>query len=393
LRLDALGLEDFRNYERAEVELAPGLNLVVGRNAQGKTNLLEAIYCLSGLGSPRSADAALVREGADRALLHGRVRKGPRSLRVDLEIRPGSRTRALLNRTPLSGARALSEVTSAVFFGPDELSLVKGSPDLRRRFLDDLVVKLRPARHGLRSQWERVLRQRNALLKSMPRGAPSGEARGTLEIWDESLVRVGAALCKARLDALARLLPYARKRYADVAGGGDLVLEYESGWIGDEARRAAAVPGALSEESLQEALASAVADVRARELERGVSLVGPQRDDVTVRICSASGDGYMDARVFASQGDQRTAALGLKLAECDLLSETLGEAPIVLLDDVFSELDPARRAWLAQAVQGLGQVVVSSAEPGAAQAAAAELVLEVRSGRIGAPGGDEGRRG
>jgi DNA replication and repair protein RecF len=165
VRVDEVALEDFRNYERARVDFGAGLNLVVGRNAQGKTNLLEAVYCLGGLGSPRSPDVALVRTGSERALVHGRVLRGARRVAIDLEIRPGRGTRALVNKSAASGGRALAEVTTAVFFGPDELSLIKGSPEGRRRFLDELVVKLRPARDGLRREWERVLRQRNALLR------------------------------------------------------------------------------------------------------------------------------------------------------------------------------------------------------------------------------------
>jgi DNA replication and repair protein RecF len=381
VRVGALGLEDFRNFERVEVELAPGLNLVVGRNAQGKTNLLESIYCLGGFGSPRAQDAVLVREGCDRALLHALVARSGRTVKVDVELRPGKGSRALINGTPVAGTGALGEISTSVFFGPDELSLIKGSPEGRRRFLDDLVVKLRPARHGLRRQWERVLRQRNALLKSAPRPAPteSSQVAVTLEVWDESLCRIGATVAAARLEALGRLLPYARKRYAEVAGGGELELDYVSSWV--EAAHLDVVP---DEAILREALAARVAEHRARELERGISLVGPHRDDVGVRLRSGTGTApVLDARTYASQGDQRTAALAVKLAESDLLADALGEHPILLLDDVFSELDPSRRGWLSDAVRGREQqVVLSSAEPGAPAAARAELVIEVEQGRI-----------
>ena len=169
MRVDRLVLEDFRNYEREEIDLSGGLNLVVGRNAQGKTNLLEAIYCIGGFGSPRGPDATLVREGAERALVHADVTRGERTVHVDLEYRPGRGMRALLNGTAVPGVRSLRELTAAVFFGPDELSLIKGSPDGRRRFLDELVVKLRPARDTIKREWDRVLKQRNALLRSAPR--------------------------------------------------------------------------------------------------------------------------------------------------------------------------------------------------------------------------------
>jgi DNA replication and repair protein RecF len=388
LRIDRLVLEDFRNYERSEVELDPRLNVVVGPNAQGKTNLLEALYCLSGLGSPRGPDSALVRDGAERALIHADVTRGQRTVRLDIEMRPGRGLRALLNRTPITGTRALRELSVAVFFGPDELSLVKGSPDGRRRFLDDLAVKLRPARETVRREWDRILKQRNALLKSAPKaGGSAREARATLEVWDEAFCRAGAQLAGARLEALGMLLPFARKRYEAIAGRGRLELAYASGWLGDvPAREAVAFPQGIDEAVVRSALGAALTDVRGKELERGVSLVGPQRDDVTVRL-AASGDGaLLDARVYASQGDQRTCALALKLAEYDLLTEVLSDEPILLLDDVFSELDAARRSYLLETVGKSGQTVVSSAEPGVAGLVAGRI-LEVAAGKVTVRGG------
>jgi DNA replication and repair protein RecF len=249
------------------------------------------------------------------------------------------------------------------------------------------VVKLRPARDGLRREWERVLRQRNALLRSLPKGASSSATRATLEVWDESLCRVGAALAAARLDALALLGPHAVARYRTIAGGGALELAYVSSWVAPgDARRAVAAPGAVDEACLRHALESALEGTRARELERGMSLAGPQRDDVAVRLASEGAPEALDARMFASQGEQRTAALALKLGEFDLLAAALGDAPVVLLDDVFSELDPFRRSWLSDAVRDLGQVVVSSAEPGVAEAAEAGAVFEVEAGKVLARG-------
>ncbi|HYO61830.1 MAG TPA: DNA replication/repair protein RecF [Actinomycetota bacterium] len=371
MRVDALALEDWRNYERQSVDLAPGLNLVVGANAQGKTNLLEAVHCLSGFGSPRAADAALVRHGCERALLHATVERRGRSVRIDLEVRPGKGSRALLNKTPVQ-PRLLGDVCVSVFFGPDELSLVKGSPDGRRRFLDELVVKLRPARDGLRREFERTLKQRNALLKSAPRGG-SATVSSTLDVWDAALARAGGGLAAARLEALAGLIPLAAKRYEEIAGAGTLSLEYASTWVDENVEPDAA--------SLEAALREAIAEVRPREIERGVSLVGPQRDDVTV-LLGGGPAGFVDARVFASQGDQRTCALALKLGEHDLLSDALGEEPVLLLDDVFSELDPSRRAWLADAVRSIGQTLVSTAEPVALDALAPERTLEVSAGTV-----------
>lgn len=380
MRVDELVLEDFRNYRRASVALSPRVNLVVGRNAQGKTNLLEAVYCLSGFGSPRSTDAALVREGADRALLHATVARSERRLTIDLELKPGRGTRALVNKTA-APLRELVALTPSVFFGPDELSLVKGSPEGRRRFLDELVVKLRPAREGLRREWERVLKQRNALLKSAPRSRSS--SLQTLEVWDDSLCRVGARVAAARLEALTGLLPFARKRYEAVAGGGRLELEYVSSWMEpDYPARALGDPSLIEEHALEDMLRAAIEQLREREIERGVSLAGPQRDDVGVTLQGAAAASFLDVRAFASQGDQRTSALALKLAEHDLLADLLDEQPILLLDDVFSELDPERRAWLADAVRDVGQVLVSSAEPGTLEATRAEMVLRVSAGKV-----------
>jgi DNA replication and repair protein RecF len=386
VRVESLDIEDFRNYRSAHLELAEGVNLIVGRNAQGKTNLLEAVHCLSGLGSPRAADSALVRDGSERALLHAWIVRGERRLAVDMELRPGRGTRALINKTPVSGSRALSTLTTSVFFGPDELSLVKGSPDGRRRFLDDLVVKLRPARDGLRREWDRVLKQRNSLLKSAPRA--TGASLSTLDVWDESLCRVGSALAAARLEVLADLLPFALKRYEAIAGGGRLDLAYLSSWIEPQfIEDALRDPSTIAEQALADMLKRGIGDLRQREIERGMSLIGPQRDDVGVLLqAGADVPTMLDARVYASQGDQRTSALALKLAEHDLLTERLGDRPLLLLDDVFSELDPERRQWLGDAIRSMGQTLVSSAEPGATEAARAGRVIEVSGGEIVARG-------
>src|SRR5918996_828831 len=388
MRADRLVLEDFRNYHHEAIEFSPELNLVVGRNAQGKTNLLEAVYFLGGLGSPRVSDAGLVREGADRALLHADIARSTRAIHVDLEIRPGKGLRTLINKTPATGSRALRELIVGVFFGPDDLSLIKGSPEGRRRFVDDSAVKLRPARESVRREWDRVLRQRNALLKSAPRaGGANRSARSTLEVWDESLVRTGANLTAARLESLGHLLPYARKRYEQIAGGGALEIVYSSVWLDpDFCAASLAEPGRVSEAHIQSSLEKGIDEVRQREVERGMSLVGPQRDDVAVLLASGSGDGsLLDARTYASQGDQRTCALALRLAGDDLLTDVLGEQPGLLLDDVLSELDPARRAWLLDSVRGEGQTIVSSAEPAEAASQGGlgvAQVIEVKTGRV-----------
>lgn len=382
MRVEQLSLEDFRNYTRGSIELAPGLNLIVGPNAQGKTNLLEAVHCLGGLGSPRTQDSALVREGAERAVLHADVTRGERTVHIDLEVKVGGGSRALLNKTPVRSVRDLGEVCVSVFFGPDELSLVKGSPEGRRRFLDDLVVKLRPARDSLRREWERVLRQRNALLKSAPR-VRTASTDATLEVWDESLVNAGAALTAARLQAIGWLVPHAERRYRSVAGHTGLELGYVSSWVEDGfAAAALEAPDAIDADALRKMLATKLDEVRVKELERGISLAGPHRDDVLVRLPGTDSAVLLDARTHASQGDQRTAALALKLGEHDLLSDSLGDQPILLLDDVFSELDPARRAWLAGSVATVGQTLITTTSDADVGLTDIEAIFDVTAGHV-----------
>lgn len=383
MRVDRLELESFRNYGRAEVSFTSGLNLVVGRNAQGKTNLLEAVYCLSGLGSPRGPDSALILEGSESALIHATVERRGREARIDLELRSGRAARALVNGTALRSARALGETCVSVFFGPDELSLVKGSPEGRRRFLDDLIVKMRPAQAKLRREWERVLKQRNALLKEAPFRGGRRVPPATQEVWDEAFCRAGGALTAARLRALSALVPHATRRYADIAQAGGLRLGYVSSWLSEEASdRALVEPEGIDEAELAGVLGERLGVVRERELERGMSLAGPGRDDVGVRLKAESTGDLLDARTYASQGDQRTASLALKLAEHDLLTEALDDTPVLLLDDVFSELDPARRGWLQEAVMGSGQTLLSTTDGATVGSLRAEQTIRVKSGTL-----------
>ena len=383
MRVEELLLEDFRNYLRQELVLVPGLNVVVGRNAQGKTNLLEAVHCLSGLGSPRADNSALVRDGAEAAFLHADVVREGRGLHVDMEFRPGRGTRFLLNRTPSQRAKALPQLPVTVFFGPDELSLVKGGPDGRRRFLDELIVKLRPARDSLRRDLERVLKQRNALLRTL-RNEGRADSEDRLEVWDSALCDAGSALAAARLETLADLVPFAHKRYEEVAGGGALELTYVASWLPEEDAAAALQdPATIDRAVLADRLRARMAALRVAELERGQTLVGPQRDDIVVKLAARSGEvgGMLDARTYASQGDQRTSALALKLAEHDLVTERLEDPPILLLDDVFSELDSERRRWLAAAVADSEQSILSSAEPGVLAPLDPARIVDVEAGK------------
>ncbi|MFN2526364.1 MAG: DNA replication/repair protein RecF [Actinomycetota bacterium] len=378
-----LVLKDFRNYRDETVEFGPGINLVLGPNAQGKTNLLEAVYLLGGLGSPRPGESNLVRQGAQAAAIRAEIVKKERSVRVDLEIKPGRGIRSAINGSP-AGARLLRELGCGIFFGPDELALVKGPPDGRRRFLDDLVLKLRPARETVKREWERALRQRNALLRSGPR-AHGSEFDSSLKVWDDLFCAAAGALTVARLQALAALMPYAEKRYEELAGGGRLKVSYESAWFGeDEAQLALLEPEGLDPGGIADRLHQRLAELRPREIERGVALAGPQRDDLRIELLgNREADAPMlDARQFASQGDQRTAALALKLGEHEVVGDALGESPIMLLDDVYSELDPARREWLTAAVRGGGQILISATERLAQGPPGTDNVFQVQAGRV-----------
>lgn len=369
MHVEQITLEDFRNYETARVELDPGLNLVVGRNAQGKTNLLEAIHLLGGLGSPRAADTSLVRNGAEGAFVHADISRSGRSIHIDLELRAGRANKALVNRARVPSVRALAETFVPVYFGPDDLDLVKGGPDGRRRSLDELIIKRWPARHGLRAEFDRVLKQRNALLKTMP---PSGRGRDaaleTLDIWDAALAAAGAALTSSRLQVIDVLRAPAAKHFGVIAGGGEMEFSFDSRWFQNE----------QAESDIAAALLAALVEARPRELERRIGLVGPQRDDLRITITSAGEQ--IDARLFASQGEQRTAVLALKLAEMDVLRDGLGDEPVMLLDDVFSELDEVRRRALADAVGAGGQTVVSCTEPVSGVHPALTIVIE--AGRV-----------
>ncbi len=378
-----LALNNFRNYRDEIVEFGPGINLVLGRNAQGKTNLLEAVYLLGGLGSPRAGESNLIRHGCDHAAIRAEIVKQTRTVRVDLELKSGRGSKSAINGSPAS-ARLLRELGCSVFFGPDELGLVKGSPEGRRRFLDDLVLKLRPAREGVRREWERALRQRNALLRAGPR-ARGADFDSNLSVWDDMFCTAAAALTVARLEALAALVPYAVKRYEELAGGGRLELAYESAWLEDlQTQLALLEPERVDETTIATRLRTRLAELRTREIERGLSLAEPQRDDLRIELLASreSDAPMLDARQFASQGDQRTAALALKLGEHEVVGDALGESPIMLLDDVYSELDPARREWLTAAVRGGGQIIISTTERPEQASLPSEHVLQIDAGTV-----------
>lgn len=353
-----LSLADFRSYARVEVPLDPGVTAFVGANGQGKTNLVEAVGYLATLGSHRvSSDAPLVRMGAERAVIRAAVTQGERSQLVELELNPGRANRARINRSSQVRPRDVLGIVRTVLFAPEDLALVKGDPGERRRFLDELVTARSPRMAGVRSDYERVLKQRNTLLKSAAMARRHGGRSmdlSTLDVWDQHLGRVGAELLAQRLDLIATMQPLTDKAYADVApGGGPVTLEYRSS-MGAEVGAAAGADPARTREELYGQLIAALAEVRKQEIERGVTLVGPHRDDLVLGLRG------MPAKGYASHGESWSYALALRLASYDLLRSE-GNEPVLVLDDVFAELDARRRERLAELVAPGEQVLVTAA--------------------------------
>ncbi|WNI16676.1 DNA replication/repair protein RecF [Actinacidiphila sp. ITFR-21] len=348
-----LSLADFRSYARAEVPLDPGVTAFVGPNGQGKTNLVEAVGYLATLASHRVAsDQPLVRVGAERAVVRAQVVQDERRQLVELEINPGRANRARINRSSQARPRDVLGIVRSVLFAPEDLALVKGDPGERRRFLDELITARAPRLAGVRGDYERVLKQRNTLLKTAAlarRHGGRGADLSTLDVWDQHLARVGAELLAQRLDLVAALQPLTDKAYEQLApGGGPVALEYR-GSMGEER-----MAGAAGREDLYGRLLEALAASRRQEIERGVTLVGPHRDDLVLKL------GPMPAKGYASHGESWSYALALRLASYELLRADGGE-PVLVLDDVFAELDERRRERLAELVAPGEQVLVTAA--------------------------------
>jgi DNA replication and repair protein RecF len=368
VHITRLALTDFRCYASADLSLGPGVSTFVGLNGQGKTNLLEAAAYVAVLGSHRVAgDAPLIRRGAERAIVRAIVSSAARENLVEIEINPGRANRVRLNRVPLSRPRDVLGTLRCVLFAPEDLAVVKGDPDQRRRYLDDLLVATAPRYAGTRSDYERVLRQRTALLKSAR--ARGGGPPGALDAWDEHLVRSGAELTAGRLALVTAIRPLVAKAYAAVSGDdGAAGVAYRQPFGGT-----AEPPAGLAE--LQAALREALTAARTAELERGVCLVGPHRDELDLRIRD------LPARGYASQGESWSLALALRLAAYELLRAD-GEDPVLMLDDVFAELDNGRRERLAMLVGDAEQVLVTAAVPADVPARLAGPRFEVADGVI-----------
>ena len=350
-----LFVADFRSWTRADLALEAGANVLVGSNGQGKTNLLEAVGYLSTLSSHRVAtDAPLIRNGAERAVVQAAVVSDGRQLVLEIEITAGRANKAKLNRSPVPRPRDLLGGLRTVMFAPEDLAIVRGDPSERRRFLDDVLVQRTPRLAGVRADYDRVLKQRAALLKTAGAARRAG-GRGdlsTLDVWDGHLVEHGAQLLAARLELVAALRPYAEAAYAQLAPtSGKLALRYVSSVVNSEGNDTGVIP-AVSE--LSAALFEELVRVRPQEIERGVTLVGPHRDDLDVHLND------LPLRGYASHGEGWSAALALRLACYELLGSD-GAEPVLILDDVFAELDATRRDQLAGIASKAEQVLVSSA--------------------------------
>lgn len=375
VRVRHLSLADVRNYASLEVSLESGINAFVGPNGQGKTNLVEALAYLSTLSSHRVAtDAPLIRHGAERALIRADVVRDDRSIILEIDIVAGKANRARMNRSPVQRTRDILGILRTVVFAPEDLALVKGEPSERRRFLDDLLIQRQPRLAGTRADYDRVLKQRNALLKSSgaARRASMDEVVRTLEVWDEQLARLGAEIIVARAGLTMALAPLAERAYAMlVPGGAALTMSYRTA-IADS------VVESLATASTEPAYAALLAEIdrrRREELDRGVSLVGPHRDDLDMTL------GPTPIKGYASHGESWSAALALRLAAYDLLTAE-GTAPVLILDDVFAELDTQRRAHLADRVQGAPQVLITAAVPADVPDAMQGAWFDVREGTV-----------
>ncbi|TAP44795.1 DNA replication/repair protein RecF [Arthrobacter sp. S39] len=374
--LEHLSLTDFRSYAQVDLALEPGVTVLVGSNGIGKTNLMEAIGYLATLSSHRvSADGPLLRFGTDRALVRARLVRGGQTTVLELEINASRANRGRINRSNPVRARDLLGICQTVLFAPEDLALVKGDPSNRRRFLDELLVSLIPRHAATRSDYDRVLKQRNALLKSARTGKFTAGHEATLDVWDQHMARAGAELLHARLELVERLRPHLAGAYAQLTDGSKAAdAAYRSSlqnMLDDDGGAApgAAVPSSdgepgqedlrtLSVQELTDAYVRAFAASRRKELERGISLVGPHRDELELVLGEAPAKGY------ASHGETWSMCLSLRLASYYVMlddARTGGSAPILILDDVFAELDVQRRRKLAAIVSSAEQVLVTAA--------------------------------
>lgn len=367
-----LELRDYRNYREASLTLGPGVTVIIGPNGQGKTNLVEAIGVLAAGSSHRvSGDQALVRAGEDRAILRARLRHGERSITIEAELNRTGANRLQVNGQPVRSREARRYLDS-VLFAPEDLVIVRGEPGGRRRFLDDLLAMRQPRMSGVLNDYERVVRQRNTLLKSARASRITESALSTLDVWDERLSELGSDIVSGRAELVAELGPHVSRAYQAIAGAPHDVHLAMDTTAGD------------TTDTFLDALRARRSD----ELDRAMTLVGPHRDDLLIELNS------MPARTTASHGESWSTALALKLASAELIRET-GPAgdPVLILDDVFAELDAGRRARLVDAIAGYEQVLVTAAVEEDLPPGLAGASIRVTAGELVPPDQSTGNAG
>jgi len=375
-----LTLTDFRNYASLDVDLHAGANLFVGSNGQGKTNLVESLGYLSTLGSHRvSVDHAMIRQGQDAAIIRARLAHDGREVLAEVQLNRTGANRAQVNKSPIK-TRELPRYFSSVLFAPEDLALVRGEPSGRRRFLDELLILRTPRMSAVIADYDRVLRQRNMLLKTARNAR--GEL-GTLDIWDERLVAFGSEIIQARSALVDELSPEVTAAYSAIAGADHAArltnfLSILSSSIDDDSADLAATrSGTLSMPVITEAFRAALARVRRSELDRGLTLVGPHRDDLVLELNG------LPARGYASHGESWSFALALKLASAAVLRrEASAGDPVLILDDVFAELDESRRGRLASAVGDFEQVLITAAVFGDVPEQLATHIVRIQAGAV-----------
>ena len=362
-----LSLASFRNYKNVEIALQPGVNLLVGPNGQGKTNLVEAIRYLSTLSSHRVAGyLPLIKQDEPQAAVSALASHAERDVLVELELNRDSANKARVNKSPVPRVRDILGLANSVTFAPEDLDIVKRDPTNRRAFIDELVIQVWPRFAGVYSDYERVLKQRNTLLKTARQTGAKGSALSTLDAWDHSLISYGSEIIAARVDLVERLRPHLFDAYQSIAIANNeprilvksslLGSKIPSGWGDEDDSEDLEYIQTADRAEIEELYTEKLAAVRAKELERGITLVGPHRDDLVLML------GSLPAKGYASHGESWSYALALRLASIALLrAETRTGDPILILDDVFAELDAGRRSRLAGMIAGNEQVLITAA--------------------------------
>jgi len=355
-----LTLSNFRNYATVDLPLATGINLLVGKNGQGKTNLAEAIFYAATLGSHRvSGYLPLIKQGESKAIIRLLARFEDRENLLELELNTEGSNRARINKSDTSRVRDILGYVNAVIFSPEDLDIVKRDPSNRRAFIDELIVQLTPRMAGVYSDYERVLKQRNSLLKSARNLTVSSSGLSTLDSWDQSLVRIGSEIISARFDITSRLAPFLKEAYAAIADEkNDPSMKIKSSLVSNDIDTDS--PDVFlntgDRHEIENLFVQRLAEVRTREMERGITLVGPHRDDLLLLL------GTLPAKGYISHGEAWSYALALKLASADLIrKDARAGDPILILDDVFAELDSSRRSRLAALVSHNEQVIITAA--------------------------------